>query len=310
MAATRIAVLSDTHFPGPGGAPLESYFRGLARLERLGVDALVLAGDIVAAPRENYIKGFARLLRKHYGGPVYAILGNHEHYLSRKRLERGWDSVMVALWVEEALCRHGIELLTPRAPVRVGGVNLVGVTGWYDYSFGPQVYTEEDYERCNTYGISPEVLRECDRRALWGMSPWCPPGARLDCSYVKFPGGHKWYASINLGLLERQLSLAEAPVVAVLHHAPHRRLLRYTGDPERDFYRAYDGSQELGRLLLRHKEKLAAVVYGHLHGHSASRVAEIEGVPHVNAYPVHEQATGLAVIELEGSGRTRIMFVR
>ncbi len=164
-ATTRIAILSDTHFPG-AGAPLKSYLKRLTKLRDLGVDALVLAGDLVAAPREDYIRGLARLLRKHYEGPIYAVLGNHEYYLTKGRLNRGWDSIMMALWVEEALCRHGIRPLTPQAPIKIKGVSLVGVTGWYDYSVGPPDYTEEDYERCNPYGVSPETLRSCNEKGL------------------------------------------------------------------------------------------------------------------------------------------------
>jgi len=305
MGVVRLAVASDIHFPDYGGA-LQSLTRGLAGLRGLRVDALILAGDFVAAPVERYVRGLSRLLRLWYRGPVYAVLGNHEHYVSEGRRGRGWDSVMVARWLEEVMCRHGITPLTPEAPVDVGGVSLVGVTGWYDYSFGPPGYSVEDYDRCNPYGLSVETLRDCERRGEWGASPWCPPGAALDCAYTEFPGGNRLYASVNLGLLERQLAQAEAPVVAVLHHAPHRSLLVYTGDRERDFYRAYDGSQALGDLLLSHGG-VAAVVYGHLHEHSRRRIAWIEGVPHVNGYPAHPEAPGIALVEVEAeAGKARV----
>ncbi len=131
----------------------------------------------------------------------------------------------------------------------------------------------------------------------------------MDCAYIKIPFRYKELALINQDMLKEQLSRAKPPVVTVLHHAPQRGLLHYTGDPERDFLRAYDGSEGLGRLLMRYRDKLAAVVYGHLHEYSRSRVAVIEGIPHVNAYPVHRDATGLAVIEVSNTGEARIFFI-
>lgn len=288
----RLLAVSDLHYPSTDLA-----FRLSLLLRRVEVDALILAGDFIDWGNEVLAERLLRLLRRSYRGPILAVWGNHEHYLSRRRLEEGWDSLKQLERLEAVLSKHGVALLGERL-VRMGGVNIAGVAGWYDYGFGPPQFREEDYERCNPFGFSVEALRRCARG---GWHALCPPWWRNDCLYVRLPVKPREYALLNAERLEVQLREAEAPVLVVLHHAPLKELMLYSGGQE-DFDMAYAGSPALGEVLMRYKEKVAAVVYGHLHEKSIARATAIGGVLYVNAYPQHPERRGFALVIIEGGG--------
>lgn len=303
MATTRLLVVSDIHFPTDPRA----VWKLAGVLRHSVIDALVLAGDFLDDVSANAVqKLFFRVLRRAYKGPIIVVWGNHEHYLTRNRLERGLTSIDQLDWLYDRLIEHGVKVLDRDGPVNIGSVTIAGVVGWYDYSYGPREYTSEDYERCNPYGVSLEVIRKC-ARGRWRHL--CPPWWRNDCLYVKLPMDNRTYLKLNAERFVSQLERAEPPIVAVLHHVPRRELLRYTGNPVKDFDLAYAGSPVLGSTLEKHMAKLAAVVYGHVHEHSIARVLPIHDTPYVNAYHAFPQSSGFVLINIESNNvsfRTKI----
>ena len=299
---TRILLVSDLHYPSD---------RGLAWvltevLRRINVDALVLGGDFVDHGNENDVDRLLALIRRTHKGPILAVWGNHEHYLSRSKVRDGWTSLDQLERLRQVMVRHGTLILDVNGPVRIGDISLVGVVGWYDYSYGPPQFTEEDYGRCNPFGYSLEELQHCSKNPY---HPWCPPWWRNDCLYVRLPMHHRDYAKLNAEKLESQLRAAEPPVMVVLHHVPRRDLIRYTGNPQEDFDYAYAGSPVLGEVINSYAEKIAVIAYGHLHDGSAARLMTINGIQHVNTYPNYSKDPGFVLVTVEG-GRASITMIR
>jgi len=297
----RVLVVSDLHFPG--GA--RWVWGLLSLLGRVSVDAVVLAGDFVDSGSERALGKLLGLLRRRYRGPLLAVWGNHEHYLSWSRLRGGWDSLRLLERLRGVLEEHGALVLDGAGAVEVGGAWVVGAAGWYDYGFAPAGFTRGDFLRCNPFGAPVEALRRCERR----RGPGCPPWWRNDCVYIRLPLGNEEYAAANAERLRRGLEDAPGPTLVVLHHAPRRELLRATGDPLRDFDHAYAGSPLLGEVIEEYRGRVAAVAYGHLHEASAARTMLLGGVPYVNAYPGYPGHEGYAVITIE-DGKARVTVLK
>ncbi len=292
---TRLLVVSDLHFPNNAKA----LWRLTVLLRRISIDALVLAGDFLDSVSADTVRKLFRLLRsvyRVYRGYILVVWGNHEHYLTWNRLRKGWNSLGQLNWLQGLLEEYGVTVLDSAAPVSIRGVNIVGVVGWYDYSYGPSIYTVEDYERCNPYGVPLSILQSCER-GRW--SPLCPKWWRNDCIYVKLPMTYQQYARLKAEKLRKQLEEAEPPVVAVLHHVPKRELLSYTGNHEEDFDLAYAGSPLLGKTLEEHQDEIVAVAYGHVHERSRTKTMYINGIPYINTYYSTSTNPGYALIEIE-----------
>lgn len=298
----RILLASDLHYPTDG-----SLAWTLAEvLRHVDADALVLGGDFVDYGNENNIDKLLTIIRRTYKGPILAVWGNHEHYLSQIRIRKGWTSLDQLERLRQALTRYGASTLDTDGPMNVNGISLVGVVGWYDYSFGPPQYLEEDYDRCNPFGYSIETLRHCAKDPQY---LGCPPSWWNDCLYVKLPMHHKDYARLNAEKLENQLRTAEPPVIVVLHHVPRKDLIKYTGNPQEDFDYAYAGSPTLKEVINHHSDKVAVITYGHLHNESVNRVVMTDGIPYINTYPKYDRNPGFTLITIEKE-RTNITMIQ
>ena len=289
----RILAISDAHYPSEHYA---AWFLTML-LNHVDFDALVLAGDFIDASIEAYAERLAEMIRRAYNGPVLVVWGNHEHYLSKNKIRKGVDSISQLRRLRETLKSYGFRVLDAEAPIALGSLSIVGVVGWYDFSYGPRQYNFEDYERCNPFGLSPREIEDCIRGRL--PYPCTASWWRGDCLYVRLPMSHQEYAWLNAERLGKQLARADPPILVVLHHAPWRSLLRYTGNPDEDFDLAYAGAELLGKALSPYSEQLIAVVYGHLHNRSRDRIQWINGVPYINAYHGGRRPV-FTVIKVEG----------
>ena len=294
-----LAIASDIHYPYPPHGSIDDIIRLFQKLSRIKPKALILAGDFLGSPTSQVIKSFARFLKRFCNCPVHVVLGNHEHYLSRSKSMKGWNSLDLRKWLINELKKYEIGVLDSNGPLRIEDVWITGVAGWYDYSFAPRGFSEEDFNRCNPYGIPVSRLEYCERKNQWGTI-LCPIGVRLDCVYIKIPRGHKWYARENVKTLIRQFKSSKTPRIVITHHVPWKELLRYTGNPLEDFYKAYDGSGILGEFLQENLDIISIILYGHVHRNSVSKIAYREGVPVVNSYPWYTETPCITLVTLHG----------
>jgi len=118
-------------------------------------------------------------------------------------------------------------------PLIINDVGFVGVMGWYDYSFAPEYLN---------------LPKEAYRVKAFGLR-------RLeDAKYINLPSSDEEFLEWNLELLEEFIERIRddtSILVLVTHFAPFRGSLRYTGNPEIDYFAAYMGSKKLGALALK-----------------------------------------------------------
>lgn len=237
----RLALTSDLH--------VDHHPEVLAlvrdRVRALRADVLVVAGDVSASL--DHLEQALSTLRDAAPRAVF-VPGNHDLWMlpggpsSRARYETH---------IPERARRAGFEPLGA-APVRLGGLAFVGVTGWYDFSLRNRAldatFSMEDYRR-GAYGR----LRWNDSaRVLWEGDD----GAPLDPAAI---------CAAQVASLEAQLAeVAGAPSVVVTHHLPFHELVTSLGELPWDFLNGFMGSERLGDAI-RRTPGVRLAVAGHTH---------------------------------------------
>jgi len=260
----RIAFTSDLHVE----YHLEVVGHVARRVSELAPDMLVLAGDV--CPDLSLLERSLRILKGALLGPLLYVPGNHELWCggsqgsgphSRERYEV----------VLPTLARRAGALPLGAAPVRVGDVTFVGVTGWYDYSLRDSALEA----RCGPLDYAAK--RFGDQGCVDGLQVFWPgdDGAPLSDPAL---------SDLMVQGLRAQLRQAHrAPVVVVTHMLARRDLLeahpgraggdsgraggdsgRAGGDSARRFQDAFMGSAALGREIERHPA-VRVVISGHHH---------------------------------------------
>jgi len=292
----RIGFASDIHHPSPEAA------RTYLLLQNTSLDALVLAGDAIEAGVPQYLHKLLSILDRTGPNRIVAVLGNHEHYLTRNAIKRGLDSHALARRIVEEYEAHGVPVLDARPQgIVVGGVGLAGCVGWYDYTLAPPTYPREAFETCNPYGYTLEDLEAC---VLKRMHWRCPQWWRNDCITVRLPFPHRRYVERCVRHVTQQIRSLPRPTILVYHHVPRPELLA-PADPLRDFDYAYAGSILLDRPVQEHRPDL--VVYGHVHDRSRKAVQTLNGVTYANAYPHHPERRDILIVEAR-DGRVSIVW--
>ncbi len=289
MASTRIAFIGDLHYP-----------RDTSRLVQLvntvKPHILVFNGDFLDMPTEKSLAKFTKLLKRFRAEGILFTLGNHEHYLSRNKLRKHWSSLDQARRVADALESEGYLVLDYTEGYSTGDIFIAGNVGWYDYTLGPEEYSESDYENCNPFKVGLGDLYQCEFKHQYHK---CPEWWRRDCLYIRLPHPHKEYVNMNIAKLNSQLdNHKEETAIVVFHHAPRRELLDNTLSIEEQFDYAYAGSTRLDQPVRSHGN-VKLVAYGHLHSKTPRRITVIQGVTYVNTYPYHEKEPGLALVEAD-----------
>ncbi|MEB3806596.1 MAG: metallophosphoesterase [Desulfurococcales archaeon] len=285
-----VAVVGDLHYPNPRALDV------LVKASSARPDLLLLAGDFLDIPYYNLVMKFIKLMNRIGFKSVAVIMGNHEHYLSRRARSKGVDSIRQVEWLAGFLEEHGVKVLgLGEEPLEINDIYLVGATGWYDYTLAPQGYSRVDFENCNPFGVSLRQLELCERGRLW----LCPEWWRRDCLYVKLPISNEEYVKVNVDRVRAQLEAVPAGSrkIIVYHHVPRRELVASYGDA-RDFDLAYAGSIRLEDPVREYG--VETVVYGHLHQRSKSWIQRVEGVTYANSYPYREDSVKVLVLGREG----------
>jgi Icc protein len=118
----KLAWASDIHLDSCDNATARLFAEECADRS----DALVITGDITNGRQTSLFTTFAA----RYGKPIYFVLGNHDYW------HRSFRSVTLE-YGAVALAAHNAFFLDSRGPFEIApGVELVGVSGWYDARFG------------------------------------------------------------------------------------------------------------------------------------------------------------------------------
>jgi predicted MPP superfamily phosphohydrolase len=234
----RLAFTSDLHIDHhPEVVDLVA-----ARAREAEVDVLVVAGDV--SSREPRVADALDRLADEVPRVAF-VPGNHDLWVrdgdpdSRERYEE----------TIPALCaRAGVVCLT-EGPIDVGGVTLVGQTGWYDYSLADPAL-----------GIPASDYR----RGRFGKLLW------TDKQLIRWPGlDDEALTAWMTERLARDLAAAprDRPAVVVTHMLPFVELATSRPLPW-GFVRGFLGATSLGRAIadaVASGLEVAQVISGHTH---------------------------------------------
>lgn len=130
----KIIALHDLHYVmGTTGRKIHERFSDLLRqkIEDLGAEAVLIAGDISVAEQDQLSK-FFELYRPKIKIPILVVLGNHDYWDNNPpyRLNGPRSFVSLREFHKEIFKKHDIHYLED-GPYRIRNVKFNGYDGWY-----------------------------------------------------------------------------------------------------------------------------------------------------------------------------------
>ncbi|UCE03924.1 MAG: metallophosphoesterase [Candidatus Latescibacterota bacterium] len=297
----RIAYTSDLH-SDLGQRNFDLLDAIAARVSALSPDLFIVAGDVAET-----LRGVSRALERLAAVPCrrFYLPGNHDLFVEADpgRADTATSRDKYERLLPDIARGAGFEALGMR-PVHVGGLALVGVSGWFDFTLrDPKLdcfVSMEAYRAGQWRGI-----RAYDRGHIF----W--PRQRGHTRAGEHPASHGGAWASDEEIHERMLEHLDAQLarvrdaaalVAVVHVVPFSQaVVRGTFGPSA-FFDAYLGSARLGERLCR-APGLRAIIHGHQHQVSEHTIAGIR----VLASPVGDASR--SPLDLAGLARERVGFV-
>ena len=205
------------------------------------LDVFILAGDVTPKLSEFYeiLGEFANadlICQKMF------VPGNHDIWVSKNANMTSEQKCGV---ISEICQDHGFISLID-APFIVGEIGFCGTIGWYDYTYAS-----------DAYHFSTEQYAEKQlMKTVWS-----------DKQFAKWMDSDENIAHRFEKELEQQIESIKDKVqriIVVTHHVPFRECIRYRGELPWDFFRAFLGSEGLGRICLQ-EPLVTHVLFGHVH---------------------------------------------
>lgn len=224
----KIAILSDIH-EGLNRKRSGADVFGLLQewLDQHAPDVFIISGDMASGPE----KSLALLNRLQSGFPKTQILyvhGNHDVYH------------------EDATAAYNM-LLQFVGNLGNGPVHLneewvvIGDGGWYDYTFGVEEYTAEQFSAGQFNDFTwPDKIH-----AHWPEN---------DVAITE-----RYLAKLENWLMANQ----EKNIILVSHFVPLAHFVQVKNDPAWDFFNAMMGSKGIGELAEKYGVK--KLIFGHIH---------------------------------------------
>ena len=224
----KLGVISDIHLDVNEQYPVVELLAKEA--ERRKLEGLLLAGDISNGPKSTL--RHLEQMKKRLPVPFWFVPGNHDMWDQEQEYMDSWQIYEEYKKYEECLCGKSVQ---------VGNSILLGNIGWYDYSFGDEAYSIEDFQKKSRNGRvwqdSILVRWNRDDRQL----------AKAMCEELEeIIKEHKGKRTISV---THMIALPELKV-------PLERV-------NWDYFNAFLGSRELGEMYERNG--VSCAVMGHVH---------------------------------------------
>ena len=210
-------------------------------IKNADLDVFVLAGDVTPKLSEFY-EIFGEFDNAGLTCQKLFVPGNHDIWVSK---DANMTSEQKCRVISQICQDHGFYSLID-VPHIVENIGFCGTVGWYDYTFAS-----------DKYDFSAEQYAE---KQLMG-TVWS------DKRYAKWEDTDVNVAHRFETALGKQITFLKNKVkriIVVTHHVPFRECIRYRGELPWDYFRAFMGSEGLGKLCLR-EPLVTHVLFGHVH---------------------------------------------
>lgn len=221
------------------------------------------------------------------------VPGNQDIWIMSNYLqEEGRDSYEKYYFQLPQVCKRNGFVPLWMEPQIIQGVGFAGSIGWYDFSFRDQDPSQD----------LPEATREL-QNDIWNDLRWA---CWNDVSFLvdEEPGPFRrsdvevardFLARLDSDLETLGQNADVREMVVAMHHPPFAALINGTpGDDSA--YGSFMGSEEMGRMLLRHP-KLSTVLCGHLHEKRDIVVGHLRVICSPVGYLNRDQRKDMAIAE-------------
>ena len=227
----KIGILSDLHVDLEHSSPHKVLEGIVAAIKKNAIGLMIIAGD-VANDYELTLRALDDI-EKASGVRCLFVPGNHDIWNENHPDKTAWD-------IYDALKTFGGNLANGPAELAEGWV-VIGDLGWYDYTFGGQQYSVEEFDQMEINGR----LWQDKIKAVWGKST-------LEM--------HRLFHN----KLEKQLDTCKSGnIILVTHVLP---IMDFTVQPPNcmwQYLNAFLGSKQYGELALNYSVKYS--ISGHVH---------------------------------------------
>ena len=227
----KIGILSDIHVDLEHCGPQKVLEGIVAAIKKSAADVMIIAGD-VANDFEITLRTLDDI-EKASGVRCLFVPGNHDIWNENHPDKTAWDIYGALETFSGNLANGPVELKE--------GWMIIGDLGWYDYTFGSQQYSIEEFDRMKI----KDRLWQDKVKAVWQKPT-------LDM--------HRHF----LTKLEKQLDdCRSSNIILVTHVLP---IVDFTVQPPDDMWQylnAFLGSVQYGELALKYSVKYA--ISGHVH---------------------------------------------
>lgn len=236
----KIGLISDLHTDATeANKAIVPHIINAVRDARL--DVFILAGDVTPKLSEFY-EILGEFANANLACQKLFVPGNHDIWIGKNTNMTSEQKCGV---ISEICQDHGFHSLMD-APYLVDKVGFCGTIGWYDYTFA-----SDDYDFSTEQYAEKQLMK-----SVWS-----------DKLYAKWMDTDENIAHRFERELEQQIQSTKDKVqriIVVTHHVPYRECLRYRGELPWDYFRAFMGSEGLGRIC-RQEQLVTHVLFGHAH---------------------------------------------
>ncbi|MGQ4834278.1 MAG: metallophosphoesterase family protein [Candidatus Asgardarchaeia archaeon] len=264
----KILVLGDLHYPREGELIVEF----LNEIKKNDYDYIFLCGDLINYGNKILLERLLKMIHKNSNARVVAVMGNHDFWLSKREFEQrrsSWDNISKYKHVFKKFN----DILLWDKPYIIDDWGIAGVPGWYDFSFVN--YSLKVPMRFYLEGNLPGTLE------VWNdprMTNFGEPPEKITKKNVKM-----LYEQLSQ-LRKREIK----KVIVLLHFVPLKEFMEYTNDLQSDFWNAFYGSTMLGDTILKFKDIVKMVYFGHIsYKFLKSKKLTIDGI-HFEAVDISE----------------------
>ncbi len=236
----KIGLISDLHTDSTdANRAIVPHIINVVRNANL--DVFVLAGDITPNLSEFY-EILGEFANADLTCQKLFVPGNHDIWVGKNANMTSEQKCGV---ISEICQDHGFHSLID-TPYVVDKIGFCGTIGWYDYTFASDAidYSTEQY-------AEKQLMR-----SVWS-----------DKLYAKWSDTDENIAHRFEKELEQQIHSVKNTVqhiIVVTHHVPFRECIRYRGELPWDYFRAFMGSEGLGRICLQ-EPLVSHILFGHTH---------------------------------------------
>ena len=233
------------------------------------LDVFILAGDITPKLSEFY-EVLGEFANADLTCRMLFVPGNHDIWVGKKANMTSEQKCGV---ISEICQDHGFHSLHGTAYI-VDGIGFCGTIGWYDYTFAS-----------DEYDFSTEQYAEKQlMKSVWS-----------DKHFAKWMDTDQNIAHRFEKELEQQIQSLRDKVhriIVVTHHVPYRECLRFRGELPWDYFRAFMGSEGLGRICSQ-EPLVTHVLFGHVHYAVNQKVKNVRTICSPIGYLHKEPTDGL-----------------